>query len=110
MQTTRRSRLLAIAITFALATGIVGCGNGNDNKRTRERCEACDPAQIDHGCVDQCLRFCAPGEEDCAGRCTRECDRCKAELECRACTSDCTGTTARCAPIGETLTCDDGIF
>ncbi len=107
-QTATFGTVLALVVTMALAFGH-GCGN-NDNKRDRERCETCNVDQIDKDCVDQCLRFCAPGEPDCQGRCDRECDRCKAELECRTCTSNCTGTVARCAPVGEPLTCDDGTF
>ncbi len=96
--------LLALAAAFALHA----CGSSHD-KRTRERCEVCDPAEIDRHCVDQCKDFCAPGE-DCVARCNRECDRCKAELECRACASGCTGSVSRCAPVDEPLVCEDGTF
>ena len=100
--------LLALGVALAVAVGPQGCGSGH-HKRDRERCEDCDPTQVDSECVDQCFRFCAPGE-DCATRCNRECDRCKAELECHACTSGCTGTVLRCAPADEPLVCEDGTF
>ncbi len=103
----RWTAILALAIALAGATH--GCGSSK-NTRERERCESCDPAQINTDCVRQCVAFCVAGDPDCTDRCNRECDRCKAELECRACSSDCTGTVARCAPVGEPLTCDDGVF
>ena len=102
-------RLLALTLAVTLAVATHGCGTKND-KRDRERCQSCDPAQIDPNCVQQCLPFCAAGDSDCTDRCNRECDRCKADLECRMCTSDCTGSVARCAPVNEPLTCEDGIF
>ena len=98
-----------LALVLALVGGIALHACGQDDKRTRERCETCDPAEIDRHCVDQCKDFCAPGE-DCTARCNRECDRCRAELECRTCTSGCTGTVSRCAPVDEPLTCEDGEF
>jgi len=91
-----------LALVVIVAAAGHGCGTNHD-KRDRERCEQCDPAQIDHECVDQCVRFCVPGDPDCA-------DRCKAELECRQCTTGCTGTVARCAPADEPLVCEDGTF
>lgn len=101
--------LVALAAMLAFTIATHGCG-GDDDRRDRERCDVCDPLQVDSDCVHECLRFCAEGEPDCAGRCNRECDRCKAELECRTCTSGCTGTTARCAPADEPLVCEDGTF
>jgi len=103
------TRVLVLVLAFASGMGIHACGSSNNHKRDRERCESCDPAQIDHDCVTECRKFCAAGE-DCDARCNRECDRCKAELECRPCSSGCTGTLARCAPAGEPLTCEDGTF
>ena len=101
--------ILALALALTAAIGVHACGGSGSDKRSRERCESCDPAEIDRDCVTECLRFCT-ASEDCAARCDRECDRCKAELECRVCTTNCTGTIARCAPVGEPLTCDDGEF
>ncbi len=108
-RTTTATTLLALALSCVVAFAVHGCGGSNDN-RQRERCETCNPADIDHDCVEQCLRFCAPGEADCQGRCNRQCDECKSELECRTCATDCTGTTTRCAPVGEPLVCEDGTF
>ena len=105
----RWSSLLALGIAIALALGSHGCGTSSD-KRARQRCASCDPAQIESGCVRACLPFCVPDDPDCIDRCNRECDRCKADLECHACVSDCTGTVARCAPADELLTCEDGVF
>jgi hypothetical protein len=107
---TKRLRWSAfLALVVIVAAAAHGCGSSHD-KRDRERCERCDPAQIDHNCVDQCVPFCVPGDPDCTDRCNRECDRCKAELECRQCTTGCTGTVARCAPADEPLVCEDGTF
>jgi hypothetical protein len=99
---------IGVVIALALVLGLHACG-GDDARRDRERCEDCLVTQVDPDCLEECRPFCAPGE-DCEARCTRQCDRCKAELECRPCTSGCTGTTARCAPVDEPLTCDDGVF
>jgi len=101
--------LVAIALAAALVVAAHGCGTSND-KRDRERCDECDPAQINHACVQQCVAFCVPGDPDCTDRCNTQCDRCKADLACRPCTSDCTGSVARCAPVDEPLTCEDGVF
>ena len=100
---------IVLMLLLALGAGAALHACGNDDKRTRTRCETCDPAQIDPDCVDQCKNFCAPGE-DCTARCDRECDRCRAELECRVCTTGCTGTVARCAPADEPIVCEDGTF
>ncbi|HEY2389139.1 MAG TPA: hypothetical protein VGK30_19475 [Candidatus Binatia bacterium] len=100
---------VCLVLAVALAAAGHGCGSNND-KRDRERCEQCDPAQINSDCVDQCVRFCVADDPDCTARCNSECDRCKAELACRQCTSDCTGTVARCAPVDEPLVCEDGTF
>jgi len=100
---------VCLALAVVLAAAGHGCGN-NDNRRDRERCEQCDPAQIDQECVQQCVRFCVPNDPDCTARCNRQCDRCKSELECRQCTNNCTGTVARCAPVDEPLVCQDGTF
>ena len=99
---------LAVLLALAAAVALHACGSSSD-RRTRERCEVCDPAQINPDCLDQCMQFCAAGE-DCATRCDRQCDRCKAELECHACTSGCTGTVSRCAPADQPLVCEDGTF
>ena len=101
--------VLMLLLTLVAALALHACGSSSSDRRTRERCEVCDPAQIDPGCVDQCKQFCVPGE-DCVARCNRECDRCKAELECHACTSGCTGTVSRCAPVDQPLVCEDGTF
>jgi hypothetical protein len=110
--TVQRTSLIALGIALALAfaLGTHGCGSSNDNTRERQRCDSCHPAQIESGCVRACLAFCAPDDAACADRCNVQCDRCKADLECHTCTSDCTGTVARCAPVDEPLTCEDGIF
>jgi len=111
---TRRTSttVLALALMVALGAALHACGNGGGDKRQRERCDVCDPTQIDPECVKQCLPFCSPSESaaECADRCNVECDRCKAELECQACSADCTGTIGRCAPTNEVITCEDGDF
>ena len=101
--------VLAIVLALATAIGLVACGNSDKDERTHERCDVCDPADIDQDCVRQCREFCAAGE-DCTARCDRECDVCKAELECRACTTGCTGAVSRCAPGDAPITCEDGQF
>ncbi len=106
-KTTGFTTVLALALVAAI--GLHACGNNGRDKRQRERCDACDPAEIDQPCVDQCRQLCAEGE-DCTTRCTIECDRCKADLECRPCTTSCTGTVSRCAPVDTPLTCEDGQF
>jgi hypothetical protein len=104
----RKSAVLVTLLVLALGVGLHACG-GDEDRRRHERCDSCQTDQIDVDCLDQCRRFCT-ATEDCDERCNRECDRCKAELECRVCTSDCTGTVARCAPNDEPITCDDGVF
>lgn len=102
--------LLALILGSA-ALGLHACGDdGND--RDRERCEVCDPADVDGDCLEECEEFCSDSESaaDCDARCQRQCDQCKDELRCAPCTAACTGATSRCAPVDETLTCDDGQF
>ena len=108
----RRVGVLAVGVSLmVLALGGVvlqSCG-GNDDKRTRERCEICD-GHVDEDCRRECRKFCLPTEPDCEGRCTRECDQCKKELSCQVCAGSCTGTVFRCAPVDEVITCEDGTF
>lgn len=102
--------VIALVLALAAGVGLHACGdNGGRDKRQREQCDTCDPAEIDSSCVRECLRFC-PAGEDCTDRCNVECDRCKADLACRPCTANCTGTVSRCATGDTPLTCEDGQF
>lgn len=104
----RNTAGLAAVLVIVLGVGLHACG-GDTTRRDRERCDTCQTDQVAQDCLNECRRFCTD-TEDCDARCDRECDRCKAELECRVCTTDCTGTVARCAPDDEPITCDDGVF
>ena len=100
----------AVALLLALGLAIVtlhACGESRD-ERDKERCEVCDP-EIDRDCFNECVDFCLPGD-DCVPRCERQCDECKDDLRCVACSADCTGSEFRCAPQDETLSCADGQF
>jgi hypothetical protein len=108
----RRVGVLSVGVLIALlalgGVALQSCGNGNNDKRTREICEVCD-GHIDEDCRRECRKFCLP-TEDCEDRCTRECDQCKKDLSCQACAGSCTGAELRCAPIDEIVTCEDGRF
>ncbi len=102
--------LLALLLGTA-ALGLHACGGGGHD-RDRERCETCNPADIDGDCLEECEEFCSDSETaaECDARCQRQCDQCKDELRCTSCIAGCTGTESRCAPLDETLTCEDGQF
>ena len=101
--------LALLAVLAGGAMTLHACGSSSGDDRDKGVCDACDPTDIDQDCLDQCHRFCAPGE-DCDPRCRVECDRCRADLACVACRGSCTSVQFRCAPVGGTTSCDDGQF
>jgi len=100
----------AIALVAALSLAafvFVACGDSG-NERDKKQCQVCDPLVHGH-CLEECIEFC-PAGEDCTSRCEAQCDECKRDLRCVACSVDCTGTHFRCSPPGEVVTCEDGQF
>ena len=104
-----RRLLVGFALALALAgTTLWACG-GSDGDRETRTCGSCN-AGVDQGCLDECRDFCLAGDPDCESRCSAQCDECRRDLVCRECRAGCTGTTLRCAPQNEVVTCADGEY
>lgn len=98
---------LVLAALLGAAT-LSACG-GSSTDRDTKVCRSCQ-AGVDHGCFDECRRFCLADDPNCDTRCAAQCDECRRDLVCSACRENCAGTTLRCAPTNETVDCDDGTY
>jgi hypothetical protein len=107
----RLSLWVAIVIAIASPFALQSCGGDepSEEDRTLEMCDACNP-RVEGDCLRECLRFCLPNE-DCETRCEAQCDFCRRDLRCQACSGSCDGgEPLRCAPLDEIIDCDDGSF
>jgi hypothetical protein len=104
----RRRLVIGAMLAVVAAAAVAACGDGHTSRDAK----VCDRCEIgaDPDCFRACRDLCLPDDSSCDARCTAQCDDCRRDLVCGACVANCTGTTPRCAPSNETVTCDDGTY